>query len=297
MFCIVSHFQRGAGADACFSKSLEGLRVAPHTRHLAHTHSSHSDEAQGGLSTLRPPHHPADAVLATLTPSKLKPVAQNSGVFTRQAQVGRVPGGFLRPCAQTRRAACRRSQPGGLSCPRAVGQTQGSGLGVRSRWPRGVAPSIPEQCCDFLAKFPRQLQALRLQAARSGCSSHSPISTGELPITAPSRYPPAQPWLPSQGAVQAPWAQGHSEHWGCGSNLLPPGPGLILPAPGLGVEPAPQLWKSRFSLCPTGIVEVERKMELFPLWDFPVSHAALWDMHGGGDNAASPGQVPGGASS
>lgn len=50
----MSHFQRGAGADACFLKRLRGLSVAPQAACPAHTLPTEA-QCPSGLSTLCPP--------------------------------------------------------------------------------------------------------------------------------------------------------------------------------------------------------------------------------------------------
>lgn len=82
--------------------------------------------------------------------------------------------------------------------------------------------------------------------------------------------------------------------------LLPSSPEPILLAPGLGAGcgTGPMALEKQVFPTPLGKHRGgEGKMEPFPLWDFLMSkesHPALWDMHRGGDNPASLGQVPGG---
>lgn len=155
--------------------------------------------------------------------------------------------------------------PGGCSAPETwVGPRRRCGdRPQRERWPRGVAAPIPEPRCDFLAQSPRQrLQAPRLRAARPGRCSRSPVSAGKCHITALSRCPPLPGHgQPSEEQSRRPALGVTSKHRGCGSNPTPfpawsPSSRFLGWEP--GVEPAPRLWISRFSLRPWGSMEVER---------------------------------------
>ena len=171
---------------------------------------------------------------------------------------------------------------------------------VRLSVPVGSAPSAaptPSHWDQFL-----KTEHYYLKGRRVLPSAH----TDRARSLGPASVPAGKPHIATLGRCPQ-HGHGHpapcgvtSKHQSCGSNPAPSHPEPILSAPGLGAGhgATPTALEKQVFPVPLGSCKVERgRWSLFLCVIAPrarESCPALWDMHRGGDNPVSPGQVQGG---
>lgn len=157
---LMSHFQRGAGADACFLKRLRGLRVAPQAACPAHTLPSEA-QCPRGLSTLCPQ---SPAIPAAPTPSNRDQFLKTEHYYPRGR---RVP-----PSAHTGQAHSLRTASVPAGKPHIPTLTQ-RGRGHPTCV--GSPPGLGQQSCSFP---PRVHPAASWAGSRARSHPHSSGKAG-----------------------------------------------------------------------------------------------------------------------
>lgn len=116
---------------------------------------------------------------------------------------------------------------------------------VRLSVPRGSAPSAPPSQLLQHHQIRTRSSKLSIIIPEVGRDTQTGYQHTQSRHPHSGQVSPAWPWSPHLCGVT-------SRQQGCGSNPAPSHPEFILPAPGLaaGHGATPQLWKSRFSLCP-----------------------------------------------